>query len=68
MNAKLRGVGSGLPGSTIGGDRVMPSGTEPNDRMVSSAGLLASGERLRSTMASSFGLRNTPSGSVPPAE
>jgi hypothetical protein len=68
MNANVRGVGSALPGMTIGGDRRTPSGTDPNERMVSSAGLAALGGLSRSMIASSLGLRNTPSASAPLAE
>ena len=47
-NANVRGVGSSAPGTTIGGDSVMPSGTEPNERIVLSVGLSSLGGSVRS--------------------
>ena len=51
-----------MPGTTIGGDSVMPSGTEPNERIVLSVGFVSLGGCVRSMIASSFGLRKKPVG------
>ena len=64
----MRGVAVAAPGTTIGGDIEMPSGTEPNERMVLSVGLSSPGGRVRSTIAISLGLRKNPAASGPAAE
>ncbi len=68
MNANVRGVGSAAPGTAIGGDSEMPSGTAPNERIVRSRGLSSAGARCRSITASSLGLRKKPAASGPAAE
>src|SRR5690606_14507969 len=67
-NANVRGAGSSAPGTTIGGDSITPSGTEPNERIVLSVGFTSLGGSCRWMTASSFGLRKKPASSGPAAE
>ncbi len=66
MNPNVRG--SPVPGTTIGGESVTPSGTEPNERIVFSVGFVSLGGWVRSMIAISFGLRKNPAASGPAAE